>query len=242
MKIIRKHFDIIDSTNTWGKIHAPELDRMALTLITASGQTAGRGRFKRTWESPTSLNLYGTFCFFVEKYREDIKNLPQVLAISACRVVQGLGFHPQLKWPNDVLLSQKKLAGLLCETTPLSDQLCIILGIGLNVNMPLSLLQMIDRPATSLRVEDGVLRDVESITQSLQAQFLEDLTLFLEEGFHPFLEVYKGYLTHSVGDIIRFQDYRTLWTGIFQQIQEDGSLSLKLESGETKIFHAGEIV
>lgn len=242
METIRQHFETIDSTNNWGKTHAPELNRTALTLVTASAQTAGRGRFKRKWESPAGLNVYATFCFFMEKHREDIKNLPQVLSISACRVIQKLGFEPKLKWPNDVLLSGKKTAGLLCETTPLSDQLCIILGIGLNVNMPLEILQQIDRPATSLFAEDGVQRDVEEVTQSLLKQFVADLNIFLEEGFHPFLEIYKANMVHSAGDQIRFHDNRVIWTGAFKNINEDGSLNLQLDNGELKTFHAGEIV
>lgn len=240
--MIRKHFEIIDSTNTWAKTHAPELDKEAVTLVTASEQTAGRGRFKRKWESPPGLNIYATFCFFIEKHRDEIKNLPQVLSISACEIVKQLGFAPKLKWPNDVLLSGKKMAGLLCETTPLSDHLCVALGIGLNVNMPLDILQQIDRPATSLFAEDGIKRNVEEITQSLQKQFLLDLDMFTEIGFHHFLEIYKSYMVHSEGDLIRFHDNRMVWTGTFKSLNEDGSLNLLLETGETKTFHAGEIL
>jgi BirA family transcriptional regulator, biotin operon repressor / biotin---[acetyl-CoA-carboxylase] ligase len=240
--VIRKHFETIDSTNTWAKIHAPELNREALTLVTASEQTAGRGRFKRKWESPPRLNIYATFCFFMEKHREDIKNLPQVLSISTCEIVKQLGFAPKLKWPNDVLLSGKKMAGLLCETTPLSDHLCIALGIGLNVNMPLEILQKIDRPATSLYAEDGIQRNVEEVIQHLQKQFLMDLDIFLEEGFHHFLGIYKGFMVHAEGDLIRFHDNRIVWNGTFKNLNEDGSLNLQLETGEFKTFHAGEIL
>jgi BirA family biotin operon repressor/biotin-[acetyl-CoA-carboxylase] ligase len=242
MEIDRKHFDTIDSTNTWGKKHAPELNHKALTLITANEQTAGRGRFKRKWESPAGQNIYGSFCFFIEKYREDIKNLPQVLSISTCRIIQQLGFKPGLKWPNDVLLSGKKTAGLLCETTPLQDQLCIVLGIGLNVNMPLEILEQIDRPATSLFAEDGVRRDVEEVTQALLKQFSQDLEQFFEKGFHVYLELYKAYLVHCPGVLISFHDNRVIWQGGFKSINEDGSLNLELPSGEIKTFHAGEIV
>lgn len=242
MEVIRKHFDTIDSTNTWAKSHATEFNRHAMTLVTASEQTAGRGRFKRRWESPNGLNIYATFCFFMEKHRDAIKNLPQVLSISACKVISKLGFSPHLKWPNDVLISGKKTAGLLCETTPLSEDLCVILGIGLNVNMPLEILQEIDRPATSLFAEDGVLRDVEEVTLLLQKAFIEDLECFFEVGFLPFLDLYKRYMVHQKGDLIRFHDNRIVWTGYFHGLNEDGSLNLELEDGKLKTFHAGEIL
>lgn len=242
MEIIRKHFKTIDSTNTWAKQHADQLEHDKVTLVTAEEQTAGRGRFKRHWESPPGLNIYATFCIFIEKHRMDIGNLPQVMAISAAKILLSLGFNSKLKWPNDVLISGKKAAGILCETTPLSDNLCVALGIGLNINMPKDILQKIDRPATSLLAEDGLKRDVEEMTHMLQKQFLKDLEVFLDEGFHPFLETYKRLMAHAPGDRIRFHDNRTLWEGGFKGINENGSLNLELESGAIKTFIAGEIL
>lgn len=242
MDIVRKHFTTIDSTNTWAKQHADQLEHDKVTLVTADAQTAGRGRFKRHWESPAGLNIYATFCIFIEKHRIDIGNLPQVLAISAARMLQSIGFKATLKWPNDVLISGKKAAGILCETTPLSDHLCVALGIGLNVNMPVEILQKIDRPATSLLAEDGTTRNVEDMIKLLQTQFMLDLEIFLEEGFHPFLETYKMYMVHAPGDPIRFHDNRVIWIGGFKGINENGSLNLELESGAIKTFIAGEIL
>lgn len=242
MQLIRRHFEIIDSTNTWAKQNAHLLPRDAITLLTASEQTAGRGRFKRRWESPPGKNILATFCFFIEKHRMDIGNIPQVLAISAAKTLEEQGFSPELKWPNDVLLSSKKVAGILAETTPLSDQLCFIAGIGLNINMPLDLLQKIDRPATSLLVEGKQELNVEAILKSLQGHFVADLNLFLEEGFHPFLEEYRRRMTFDPKKIIRFDDNRTVWEGTLYAINQDGSLSLKLANGEIKTFIAGEIM
>lgn len=242
MDVDRKHFATIDSTNTWAKHNAPLLDHAKVTLVTADEQTAGRGRFKRKWVSPSGLNIYATFCIFIEKHRPDIGNLPQILALAASRVLKELGFNPLLKWPNDVLLSGKKVAGILCETTPLSDNLCVILGIGLNVNMTQEQLEQIDRPAISLLVADGKQRNVEEITLRLQNQFLDFLELYLSEGFIPFLEGYKRNIVHCPGDEIHFHDNRTIWTGIFHSITSDGALTLQMKSGEFKTFHAGEIV
>lgn len=242
MEVIRRHFKLIDSTNTWAKQNAPSLPHDKVTLVTADEQTAGRGRFKRKWESPPGQNIYATFCVFIEKHRTDIGNLPQVMAISAAEMLEHQGLHARLKWPNDVMLSDKKAAGILCETTPLSDLLCVALGIGLNVNMPLDLLEKIDRPATSLLAEDGLYHDVEEVTLLLQKHFMQNLEIFLEEGFHIFLNKYRGRLLHVKGDKIRFHDNRSIWEGYFDQINVDGSLSLLLDTGEKRTFIAGEIV
>jgi|LakMenEpi03Aug12_release.lakeMendotaPanAssembly.Ray.scaffolds.fasta_scaffold18232_2 BirA family biotin operon repressor/biotin-[acetyl-CoA-carboxylase] ligase len=242
MEIERKHFTSIASTNSWAKQNAHTFDPTKITLVTADEQTGGRGRFSRRWESPPGLNIYASFCLFMEKHRADIGNLPQVMAIATADILGKMGFHPGLKWPNDVLLSQKKVAGILCETTPLSDFICVVLGIGLNVNMPLDQLQKIDRPATSLLAEDGKSRGVEDILHLLQLYFLKHSERFLEEGFAPFLETYKKLLVHTLGNPLRFHDNRTIVEGTFHGITLDGALSLQLPSGNIKVFHAGEIL
>lgn len=242
MELIQKHFEEIDSTNTWGKHHAEELPHDKITLVTASMQTAGRGRFNRKWVSPADENIYASFCFFIEKHRTDIGNIPQVLALSAAEALKTLGFNPELKWPNDILLSKKKVAGILAETTPLSDQLCMILGIGLNVNMPLETALQIDRPATSLAIERSQHFDVKMVLAGLQQQFVKDLNIFLEEGFQPFLFSYRKSITQSATQTIRFHDNRAVWSGTFEGINDDGSLRLKLPNGESKTFVAGEIL
>lgn len=242
MKINRKHFDTIDSTNTWAKQQAPTFERNAITLVTAGTQTAGRGRFNRVWVSPPNQNIYATFCFFIEKHRTDIGNLPQIMALSAAKMMENLGFKPKLKWPNDVLLSNKKVAGILCETTPFSDQLCVILGIGINVNMPCEVLEKIDRPATSLLVEGGNSLDVEQVLEALQGEFVESLDIYMNEGFYPFLEPYKAHMVHSEGDQLKFHDNRKVWEGAFQGINTDGTLNVKLANGEIRTFVAGEIL
>lgn len=242
MEVERRHFEIVDSTNTWAKRHAHELPHDKITLITADFQTAGRGRFKRHWESPPKKNILATFCFFIEKHRQDIGNIPQVLALSAAKTLESLHFTSQLKWPNDVLLSEKKVAGILAETTSLNSSLCMAVGIGLNVNMSKEEVEKIDRPATSLMIEKGRPFAVEEVLNALQKTFHEDLTLFLDAGFHPFLETYRDHLLQDMSKAIRFHDNETIWAGTFHAINEDGSLALKLADGKIKTFVAGEIL
>lgn len=240
MELVRRHFDIIDSTNTWAKQNAHLLPRDKVTLVTAEGQTAGRGRFKRNWESPPGQNIYASFCFFVDKQRNDLGYIPQILALSAIQVLEKLGFRPELKWPNDVLLGKKKVAGILTETTPLSDQVCIIVGIGLNVNMSEEYLQKIDRPATSLVMERGHAYDIEDLLHQLRNRFLEGLALFMEEGFIPFFDTYRSYITFN--ETIRFHDNVSVWEGTLHSIDADGLLVMRLPDGKLKTFITGEIV
>lgn len=242
MEIIRKEFTLLDSTNTWGKQNAETFPLDKMTIVTADEQTSGRGRFNRRWESPPGLNLYTSFCFFIKKHRHDIGNIPQIMAISAAETLEELGFKPELKWPNDVLLSKKKVAGILAETTPALEQLCVVIGIGININMPSEILNKIDRPATSLMVEKGNPFEIKTVQGILEKYFMENLSKFLEGGFISFFKNYKKRLGPTLQKKIRFHDNKLIWEGFFHSINHDGSINLQLEDGEIKTFIVGEIL
>jgi BirA family biotin operon repressor/biotin-[acetyl-CoA-carboxylase] ligase len=237
-----QHFETIDSTNNWGKLNCHTFDVNKITLITADSQTAGRGRFKREWVSPPHENIYATFGFAIDKTRLDIGNIPQILAISTAKTLKKLKFNPQLKWPNDVLLSDKKVAGILCETVSFKSHFMVILGIGLNVNMPLTVLEKIDRPATSLIAESGICFEVKYVLELLENFFKEDLETFIKQGFKPFLSTYRELMWTSSSKKLRFHDNLNIVEGTFNSINDDGTLNLTLPSGVVKRFLSGEFL
>lgn len=242
MEVVNLHFASIDSTNTWAKRNAHTFAQDKITLVTADEQTEGRGRFHKTWNSPPLHNIYASFCFLVDENCECIGNIPQVLAISAAQMLEALGFYPKLKWPNDLLLSGKKVGGILCETASVSGKKCVVVGIGINVNMPIDILRKIDCPATSLFVESGRVFNISSVLFNLQKCFVHHLSKLLQEGFLPFLHMYKQRLVHVAGDPMRFHDHQFIWEGNFHSILSNGSLNLQLPSGLSKNFLSGEIV
>src|ERR1700733_11838983 len=136
MECNRIHFSAIDSTNTWAKQNIHLFNPKKITLVTAEMQHEGRGRFKRRWVSPSGLNMYASFCFFVSKENKNLSTIGQVMGISAARILEEFKVSPKLKWPNDLILRGKKLGGILCETQDRGEQFCIIAGIGININMP----------------------------------------------------------------------------------------------------------
>lgn len=242
MQLEQFHFETLDSTNNWAKSHAVEFDHSAMTLISADEQTGGRGRFKRRWESPKGQNIYATYCFFVEENFSDIGHIPQVMSLSASKILEALGCKPQIKWPNDVLLEKKKIVGILCETVTVEQQRCIICGIGLNVNMPLELLQKIDRPAISLKAICKVEFDVNFVLRLLSEQFLSDIDNFLQAGFGSFFQEYTKRFIFKKGEKVRFHDNEKIVDGQFESVNEDGSIALILPDGHLKVFHTGEFV
>ena len=234
------HFDTIDSTNTWTKKNAATLDSNQLTCVTALEQTAGRGRFCRKWISPKGKNIYATLYFCLPRECPHIINLGQILSLSCISVLRKKGFSPQIKWPNDILLEGKKLAGILCETVSFEDRLGVVLGIGLNVNMPQDLLDTIDQPATSLAQLSGRTWTLEQISEPVIRQFMADLDILLTKGFAPFQPLYEELLAFR-GEPISCHDGLGTIRGICHSINSDGRLNLLLADGKLTILSAGEL-
>lgn len=239
--INRYHFAAIDSTNSWAKQNTHLFDPTGVSLVTAEKQISGRGRGTNRWVSPAEHNVYASFCFFIPKDFSHLHNVAQLLAVSASRMMESRGFRPKLKWPNDIMLSEKKAGGILCEIQEVQGIYCVVAGIGLNVNMPKESMFEIEQQVTSLFLENGEKTlNVEEVVQDLLRHFCEDLDVFLKEGFAPMLRFYQEHLMHQEMQQMRFRDAKNQWKGNFHSLNADGSLNILLPSGEIKRFTAGE--
>lgn len=188
------HFDVIDSTNSWAKKNAAILERDGFTCITAAEQTKGRGSYGKKWISPKGLGIHATLFFCLSNDFTPLSSLTQVLSISCALVLKDKGFDARIKWPNDVFISGKKVAGILCESIDLGEVLGIALGIGINVNMTQEILKTIDQPATSLSQLSTHTWKLEQILDPLLFQFINDLETLKDKGFLPFQETYDQLL------------------------------------------------
>ncbi|MBF8263042.1 MAG: hypothetical protein HW387_707 [Parachlamydiales bacterium] len=240
MEIVDIHLEKIDSTNNYAKAHLNEFNSSKLTCITAEEQSAGRGRHQRFWHSPKNLNIYATFCFQLPIHTLHLISLGQVMAVSLAMVLLKEGLHPQIKWPNDIQLGGKKMAGTLAETQFHRDTVDIILGVGINVNMPENLLTKIDQPATSLLAVTGHPWDRANLLKKLQKQFLADLLKFKKEGFTPFHSQFENLLAYK-GQTIHCFDGHKEWVGICHSITSDGQLNLYLPNKEIHTLLTGDI-
>lgn len=234
------HLDSIDSTNTYAKEHADEFAKDTITCITADEQTKGRGRFKRNWISPKGVNIYATFYFTLPKRTPHLVSLSQVMAMSLALILKNKGLKPEIKWPNDIRLSSKKLAGILSETQFHQETVECFLGIGINVNLDQSVLEQIDQPATSLKAETGKEWDKDQLLKELQAQFANDLLRFKQDGFTPFHDEFEDLLAMK-GKEVRCFDGEKIWVGICHSITEDGQLNLKMNDGTMHTVLSGDI-
>jgi BirA family biotin operon repressor/biotin-[acetyl-CoA-carboxylase] ligase len=173
--MIRHHLSSVDSTNDWAKRNLSLLDPSTITLVTADAQSAGRGSYGRNWYSPEHQNIYSTFILFVNDQSLDQAKYVQLLAQITKNILEHNGIKASIKWPNDLHINNKKVAGILLETSSYKDKTAIIMGIGLNVNMPKEELVKLDQPATSLMVETNTFWDKDVLINALAKELSNHL-------------------------------------------------------------------
>lgn len=234
------HLDIIDSTNTYAKLHSHTFPQNQITCITAEEQTGGRGRYQRSWVSPRGVNIYATFYFTLPLNTPHITSLAQLIAYSFAKLLQQKGLKPQVKWPNDIQLNRKKVSGILCETRFQPHSVEIFLGIGINVNLDPETVAKIDQPATSLSIETEKEWDRKVLLKELQKQFQTDLELFKQKGFSPFYKEFE-YLLAMKGETIRCFDGQREWVGVYHSLTEEGQLNLLLPDQTIHTIRSGDL-
>ncbi|MEW5825317.1 MAG: biotin--[acetyl-CoA-carboxylase] ligase [Candidatus Bipolaricaulota bacterium] len=166
--------DEVDSTNAYAARRLPEIPHG--TFVMAAAQTAGRGRLGRRWHSPPVGNVYmsGVVKAFPAVPSAALPGaLTMTMALAVCDAIEREGLAPTLKWPNDVLVDGRKVAGVLAQATYEGPRAtAAVVGVGINVNMTAVELAAIDRPATSLAISTGRSLDASAIAQSVAARFL----------------------------------------------------------------------
>jgi BirA family biotin operon repressor/biotin-[acetyl-CoA-carboxylase] ligase len=175
------HLESVDSTNTWAKEHAHEFSPDVVSVISATEQTGGRGRYSRTWISPKGQNL--TFSFALFPTEGAPFTYCQLASLALQEFLHTHGIAAQIKWPNDLLVNGKKIAGLLTEHLEVNNTPFIVLGIGLNVNMNAQEVAQIPQAATSMALESGKSFSCEPLLESFTKLFIQWLDKALENHF-----------------------------------------------------------
>ena len=207
------------------------------TAVIAENQTAGKGRLKRKWLSPEG-NIAATIILYPA--RENLQFLTMLAALAVLRSIEKTtGLKCQLKWPNDVLINNRKVCGILLESQAASDRVdYAIIGIGINVNMNLSDYPEIASFATSLADETG--KEVSRLVL-LQNLFLEmeKLYVHLRSGESLLPEWRDNLIT--LGKNVHIRSGDDVFEGIAESVAEDGSLMLRCADGRLLKFMAGDV-
>ena len=219
----------IDSTNSYAKLNIDNLEDK--TVIHALKQTSGRGRLNRTW---VDLGIGNLFLSLVlkpsEQFSEVYTNLTQYLSVCLCKVLESYGTESQIKWPNDVLINGKKIAGILSESVIQGGNFKgIILGVGVNLNAKQSEINLIpDKIATSLNIETGNDIDINSFREKLLDEFFSNYDKFLSEGFEM---IKHDYISRNcfIGKELNIKVFDRIESGLAQSVNDRGELILEKE-------------
>lgn len=230
----------VDSTNNYVKTNIENLEDR--TVVYTSHQTNGRGRFNRQWIDTGSENIYMTFCLKPsDEMQEVYSNITQYLSVSVCRVLKKYGVNPKIKWPNDVLVNNKKITGILAETV-FEGKIFkgIALGVGINLNTPQFELDRIDKPATSVFVEIGKNIDKNEVLKCIYDEFFNHYDEFLLKGFGFIKNDYMKYFD-MVGKDINIDVFGTIHSGCITDINDKGALILE-KNKKQSTFYMGDIL
>jgi len=234
-------FEKLDSTNTYSKLN---LDILAdKTVVSTSIQTAGRGRFERSWVDLGSDNIYMSIVLKPSgKFSVTYSNLTQYLSVVLCKQLEEMGLSPQIKWPNDVLLNEKKVCGILAEAVFKGAELRgIVLGIGVNLNAKAELLSQIDRPATSVNLELGHAVDKTEFMDKLLVEFFAGYDDFLKNGFVSIRDEYEK-LASFLDQELNIAIFNRVQSGFCCGVTKDGALVLVDSEDKVHLINMGEIV
>ena len=232
-----EHFDQIDSTNTWlgekarhGAAEGP--------VAYADFQTAGRGRLDRVWEATPGSSLLCSILLRPPLGEGELQLAVACVALGArAALVRLCGVRPDLKWPNDLMVGEKKLAGLLAEVVVTSDGFAMVVGLGVNLKSSGSS----DERATNVLAEAGVTITPRALLDILLEE-VEWRRRALEngEGTMRLREEYERSLA-TLGRVVRVQTHDDVFVG--EAIGVDHAGRLVVQVGATRrTFDAGDVV
>lgn len=239
-----KHLDIIDSTNSYARCESVALWEEAapceIVVVTANEQTAGRGQRGNVWASDAKMNLLATIMVRPQGLKVASQfALSQLAALAVRAAMSYYGIEVELKWPNDIYVGTRKLAGILVEVDCCSavvDQ--AVIGIGLNVNQE-SYTPMEKQPV-SMKMLLGESFDINDVLVSLLNAFSYYYHL-LQKGEYSFLASdYKRNLM-GYGQALNYRSAEGVFEAVIVDVCDSGHLCLQRSCGKQEIYAFKEV-
>lgn len=211
------------------------------TLLVAETQTAGRGRAGRPWLTAPSSALTFSLAWPFSGPLQALAGLPLAVGVTIAETLADFGVEVRLKWPNDVLLGGRKLAGILIETaTAVDAQVWVVIGIGLNIAISERLQEQIGRRTANLPT--AVAQDHDLLLASLLTALIRNLRQFEAEGFAAFVERWNLLHAFTGQQVLILDQGKTLHEGTALGIDRIGRLLLLPNDAVTPIaIMAGDI-
>lgn len=235
-------YETVGSTNTIAAELAEKGEEEG-TVVIADCQNKGKGRLGRHWVSPPGVNIYISILLRPDIEPKDA-TLLTIMAAVGCTVAlrRVTGLNVTIKWPNDLIVSNKKLGGILTEMRTTRKMIeYVITGIGINVNMDSDALpNAIKEVATSVKMEmDKLHSRTEIITEILNE--INHWYKILKEKRRPELLSQWEQLTSTLGREVKIILGKETLTGLAESIDNEGMLILRLPSGTLRVIRDGDL-
>jgi BirA family biotin operon repressor/biotin-[acetyl-CoA-carboxylase] ligase len=233
----------IDSTNS--ELLRRNTSQRGVDALLAERQTGGRGRRGRTWASPLAAHLYLSVARHFGGGLARLGGLSLVAGIAAAEALHALG-HPavRLKWPNDLVVDDgatlRKLGGLLVEGGgEHGGPVRAVVGLGLNVRMPVAIAREIDQPWCDLATL-GETRPRNAVAAAVLAHLLPALAQFDRDGLEPFLARHAA-LDALAGRAVVLHQHDGTRNAVADGLAPDGALRVRLDDGQVRVVHSGDV-
>lgn len=210
-------------------------------LLVADAQSAGRGRRGRRWYSSPGHGLTFSLCRTVRRPARELPGLSLVAGVAVVRALRGLGARQvALKWPNDLVVGEAKLGGILVETRMRDGGALAVIGVGINYRRDAALELRLRRRITALeRLLAPPARNV--VIERVGAELMQCLELFEARGLEPLRREWEALDAHAGRRLrVRLADGRTI-SGVARGLAEDGGLRLATASG-LRAVRSGRVV
>jgi len=212
-------------------------------VVFAESQTRGRGRLGRSWVSPAGKGLWFSVLLRPPLRPPEMTQLTVISATALSRAIrQVTGLQPEIKWPNDILIQGKKVAGVLTEMSAETDRVShAALGIGINVNLEASDFPSELQPvATSLQIEKGEPIHRSTLAVALLKALDEDYARICQGSFQ---EVAREWADQCItlGKRVRIHQLDHSYLGVAESIDPEGALMIRTEHGELERVTGGDV-
>lgn len=235
-------YDSVGSTQnearTWAAAGAPHG-----ALVLAEEQKAGRGRMGRAWHSPRGKGLWMSLVIRTGLTLEQAPQVALVTAVAVCRAIrQTTGADARLKWPNDVLVDGRKVAGILVELQASGARMqSLIAGIGISVNLGREdFPEELRMKATSLRLVTERAIDRTGLAIQTVHSLEEMIGFYLKEGFAPVASLWEA-LSDTLGNRVLVETPLGQVSGIAVRLDDSGALVVRMDNGEERKLYSGDL-
>lgn len=232
--------DRLPSTNTYLKDWARENPNLPEgTLVAARQQDAGRGRRGRTWQSAPDRDLAFSLLLRPSVPPARIPSLPLLASLAVAEAMDYYGLTAGVKWPNDVRIEGRKIAGILVEAVAGNPHTYVV-GIGVNVNSTVCELADVGQPATSIAAHCGGGHSLDILLRRILGSFDHRYPAWVRDGF---LAIRYDWIARAEppGRPVILRDGETPVRGTLEGYGEDGTLVLRLDDDSRRVVFAGDI-